>query len=145
MQYDLSRFITAHQRDYSTALSEIKRGRKTSHWMWYIFPQLKGLGRSGTSMHYGIEDLNEAAAFLDDPCLGANLREITQALLDLGQDNPSLVFGHPDDMKLRSCMTLFACAAPGESLFLDVLEQYFGGNMDRRTLRMLDMERMFRL
>lgn len=137
MPYNLSRFVTAQERDYSTALSEIRNGRKVSHWMWYIFPQLRGLGRSLMSDYYGIQDLDEAIAFLNDSYLGANLRNITQALLALDQTNPTLVFGRPDDMKLRSSMTLFTCAAPGEQLFRDVLEQYFNGNMDSRTIHML--------
>lgn len=140
MTYRLDRFITAQQRDFHTALSEIRSGRKESHWMWYIFPQLKGLGRSATAEYYGIQDIGEARAFLADPYLGANLRCITQALLVLNQTDPTAVLGWPDDMKLRSSMTLFACAAPDESLFRDVIGQYFGGNMDGRTLRMLQAE-----
>ena len=135
--YDLSRFTAAHQSDYATALAEIRNGCKTSHWMWYIFPQLKGLGRSSTSMYYGIDSIDEAITFLADPYLGGHLREITQALMELGQSDPTAIFGRPDDMKLRSCMTLFACAAPDETLFQDVIDWYFGGRMDNRTLRML--------
>lgn len=137
MTYDLNRFVEAQKRDYLTALAEIRKGRKVSHWMWYIFPQLRGLGRSSMSDYYGIRDIGEAIAFMNTPYLGANLRNITQALLKLEQTNPTLVFGRPDDLKLRSSMTLFACAAPNEQLFRDVLEQYFGGRMDSRTIQML--------
>lgn len=137
MQYDLSRFISAHQTSYNEALSEIKNGRKTSHWMWYVFPQLKGLGRSSTSEYYGIADLDEARAFLADEYLGANLIEISQALLDLNCDDARLVLGTPDNMKLKSSMTLFALAKPEEPLFHQVLNKFFCGKMDNVTLKYL--------
>ena len=136
----IDRFIEPQKTAYPIALEEVRNGRTVSHWMWYIFPQLKGLGRSATAEYYGIQDIGEARAFLADPYLGANLRCITQALLDLNQTDPTAVLGWPDDMKLRSSMTLFACAAPDESLFRDVIGQYFGGRMDGRTLRMLQAE-----
>ena len=105
---NLKRFTEAQYRDYEQALKEIKNGRKESHWMWYIFPQLKGLGRSYTSDFYGIENLDEAKAFLQDPYLGKNLQEIAAALLELDNDNATQIMGRPDDMKLKSSMTLFA-------------------------------------
>jgi len=140
MSYDLSRFTTAHERDYFTALSEIQNGRKVSHWMWYIFPQLKGLGKSSTSEYYGIQDMGEAVAFLADPYLGSHLRNITQALLNLDQNNATAIFGRPDDMKLKSCMTLFACAGKDETVFQDVLNRFFNGARDRRTEQMLNLK-----
>ncbi len=135
--YDLSRFLSAQSTAYPIALAEIRNGRKQSHWMWYIFPQLKGLGRSAMSEYYGIQDLEEAKAFLNDPCLGANLREISGALLQLGTKDARAVMGRPDDRKLKSSMTLFHMAAPGEPVFHDVLEKFFQGKPDWRTINML--------
>jgi len=138
-EYDLSRFITAHQRDYKTALSEIRNGHKTSHWMWYIFPQLKGLGRSSTSEYYGIQNLEEASAFLNDPYLGQNLIEISAELLELDTNNATAIFGKPDDMKLQSSMTLFNYASTDNAVFLSVLEKYYDGREDYLTLRRLGL------
>ncbi|MCI8689961.1 MAG: DUF1810 domain-containing protein [Oscillibacter sp.] len=138
-QYNLDRFVKAQRVDYQTALSEIKKGRKRSHWMWYIFPQLKGLGRSPTSEFYGIASLEEAAAFLEDPYLGGNLREICSALTVLTTSNAREVFGVPDDMKLKSSMTLFAHACSSNQIFLDVLEKYFQGQQDTQTLKLLNL------
>ncbi len=136
IKYDLSRFVIAHQRDYQTALSEIKGGRKTSHWMWYIFPQIEGLGFSSMSQLYAIKDDGEAKAFLDDPYLGANLREICEVLYGLGTSDALEVFGRPDDMKLCSCMTLFDYVS-GEGIFGRILEKFFDGKRDSRTLEKL--------
>ena len=137
---DLTRFTAAHQRDFSAALREITNGRKESHWMWYIFPQMKGLGYSPTAQYYGVESLEEARAFLADPYLGGNLTAICQALLRLSSDNATEIFGRPDDMKLRSSMTLFSLAAGGDSVFDRVLDRFFGGRPDPRTLELLGME-----
>ena len=139
MAYDLSRFIEAQQRDYAIALAEIRAGRKQSHWMWYIFPQLKGLGRSLTSEYYGIDGLGEATAFLKDAYLGHNLREISSELLGISDKDARQVFGSPDDLKLRSSMTLFAHAGQENTIFRDVIEAYFDGREDQRTLRLLDL------
>ena len=136
---DLSRFTAAHRRSYQTALSEIRNGRKRSHWMWYIFPQIQGLGRSSTAQYYAIRDLDEAAAFLSDPYLGGNLLEISRALLELEERDPRVVFGTPDDLKLRSCMTLFSLLSEEASVFHRVLDRYFQGEPDRWTLRILRM------
>ncbi len=136
-EYDLSRFTEAHKEKYDTALSEIKAGRKRSHWMWYIFPQLRGLGRSVTAEFYGIADLAEAKAFLSDPYLGKNLREISEVLLTLESDNATEIFDRPDDMKLRSSMTLFDCASETDHVFQKVLQKFFEGRPDYRTLDML--------
>ena len=133
----LQRFEDAHRQDYETALAEIRRGRKTSHWMWYIFPQLKGLGYSPTAQYYSIENLAEAEAFLDHPVLGAHLVEISRALLALETNNADLVFGYPDNLKLRSSMTLFAQIREADPFFGQVLDKFFDGKPDQRTLELL--------
>ena len=140
----LERFLPAHRRDYPDALREIRGGRKRSHWMWYIFPQLRGLGYSSTADYYGIRDGAEARAFLADPYLGASLREISQALLELPGDDAYAVFGYPDHLKLCSCMTLFAAVSEPGSVFRRVLEKYFQGQPDRRTLELLGQETVSR-
>lgn len=137
--YDLSRFTKAQNRDYQTALTEIKNGKKRSHWMWYIFPQIKGLGRSSTAQFYSIEDMTEAKLFLADEYLGGNLREITKVLVGLEENNPTVVFGSPDDMKLKSSMTLFKYASDKEEVFQNVLDKYYGGKEDENTLNLLGL------
>ena len=134
---DLSRFKEAHQKMYETALAEIKSGRKESHWMWYIFPQIYGLGRSSKSHYYAIRSLDEAIAFQRDPYLGRNLQEICRALLALESRNATEVFGRTDDKKLRSSMTLFSLAAGEDSVYQQVLNKFFDGEPDRRTFRIL--------
>lgn len=133
----LQRFEDAHRQDYETALAEIRRGRKTSHWMWYIFPQLKGLGYSPTAQYYSIENLAEAEAFLAHPVLGVHLVEISRALLALETNNADLVFGYPDNLKLRSSMTLFAQIREADPVFGQVLDKFFEGKPDQRTLELL--------
>ncbi len=133
----LDRFLAAQEQDYPRALAEIRQGRKTSHWMWYIFPQLRGLGHSALADRYGIQDLAEARAYLRHPVLRARLEEISTALLKLPKKDAHTIFGSPDDLKLRSSMTLFAVAAGPPSLFRDVLEQYFEGAEDPKTLQLL--------
>lgn len=137
MDYDLERFVKAQAYDYDAALREIRGGRKRSHWMWYIFPQLRGLGFSSTAQYYGIRDLEEAKAYMAHPVLGPRLAEISEALLGLDACDPSAVMGYPDDLKLRSCMTLFALAAPEQPVFGRVLEKYYAGRRDERTLELL--------
>ena len=139
MSYDLDRFVSAQRRDYDIALAEIRSGRKRSHWMWYIFPQLKGLGYSSTAAFYGIDGVEEAREYLAHPILGVRLREISRALLELDCFDPYSIFGSPDDMKLRSSMTLFLHAG-GDDVFRQVLEKYYSGVEDARTLAMLDIE-----
>lgn len=134
---ELERFRTAQARSFPGALAEIRRGRKTSHWMWYIFPQLRGLGYSSTAQYYGLDGLGEASAFAADPVLIGNLRTITQALLDQPSRNANAVFGHTDAMKLRSSMTLFELADPDCGLYARVLEEFFGGSRDIRTIEIL--------
>ena len=136
-QPSLKRFIDAQERDYETALSEIKSGRKRSHWMWYIFPQILGLGSSETSKYYAIGDQQEAVEFLQHPILGARLIAICLALLDLKSNDPHAIFGSPDDMKLKSSMTLFARVPGATQVFDQVLDKYFDGEQDKRTLNIL--------
>ena len=135
--YHLERFLTAQERAYATALREIRSGRKRSHWIWYIFPQLKDLGHSETAKYYGIKDLDEAKAYLSEPTLRARLIEISEALLSLRVNDPETVMGYPDDLKLRSSMTLFAAADPEEPVFGQVLEKFFHGRADQRTLDLI--------
>ena len=130
--YDLNRFLSAQRRDYAAALREIRSGRKRSHWIWYIFPQVAGLGMSSTSQFYAISGLDEARAYLSEPTLRAHL-------LELEESDPTAVFGFPDDLKLRSSMTLFAAAAPDEPVFSAVLDKFFGGQPDTRTLQILGL------
>lgn len=133
----LQRFIVAQEESYHRALCEVKASRKCSHWMWYIFPQLKGLGRSSTSSFYGIAGLKEAQDFLSHPILGNRLREISEALLKLDSNNAHDIFGSPDNLKLRSCMTLFDVIEPN-SVFQEVLDKFFSGRKDNRTLSILN-------
>ena len=140
MYYDpagLDRFRRAQDGDYETALREIRNGRKRSHWMWYIFPQLKGLGFSSTAEYYGVRDLEEARDYMEDPVLSTRLVEISGALLELDSSDPTAVLGYPDDLKLRSCMTLFELAAPDQPVFGRVLDKFYGGRRDSRTLSLL--------
>lgn len=135
----LDRFLDAQRGDYAAALTEVRRGRKTSHWMWYIFPQIAGLGQSSTARYYSIRDLEEAREYYAHPVLGQRLREISGALLDLRGSDPVAVFGGIDSMKLKSSMTLFAVAAPDDPLFQQVLDKYYGGEQDALTLRILSV------
>lgn len=135
---DLTRFIRAQEADYASALSELRRGRKTTHWMWYIFPQLKGLGRSYTADYFGISGLAEARAYIDDPVLGSRLVEAAQALLLHPDKTAPEILGYTDAKKLRSSMTLFREAAPEIPVFAQVLQTFFGGSLDTLTLRLLE-------
>ena len=136
----IDRFLEPQKTAYPTALAEVSRGRKESHWMWYIFPQLKGLGRSAMSEFYGISGMEEARAYLKDPVLGARLVEICNALLALEVEDIVQVMGRPDDKKLKSSMTLFEAAAEKPEVFQRVLDKYYQGKRDGRTLRMLGIE-----
>jgi uncharacterized protein (DUF1810 family) len=133
----LSRFVEAQQSVYPAALAELRAGRKTSHWMWFVFPQIAGLGRSPMAQRYAIASLEEARAYLAHPVLGARLREAARVLTGLTGRSAREIFGDVDAMKLRSSMTLFARAAPQEPVFGEVLEQYFGGAEDDATVRQL--------
>jgi uncharacterized protein (DUF1810 family) len=133
----LQRFLDAQATDYAQALAEVKAGRKRSHWMWYIFPQIQGLGFSETSRYYGIKDLAEATAYLQHPVLGPRLVAICEELLKLPGSNATTIMGSPDDVKLKSSMTLFAAVPAAEPVFQQVLAKFFGGVPDGQTLRLL--------
>jgi uncharacterized protein (DUF1810 family) len=133
----LIRFVEAQEEDYEQALSEIRSGRKQSHWMWYIFPQYDGLGFSSTSKRYSIKSVAEAEAYLNHPILGPRLVECAEAVMRVEGRSAFEVFGSPDDMKLRSCATLFACVMPPGSVFDRLLGKYFGDRRDGKTLRLL--------
>jgi uncharacterized protein (DUF1810 family) len=133
----LERFLQAQQRDYAIALSEIMAGRKRSHWMWYIFPQIAGLGFSEKSQRFGLRGIKEAEDFLRHPVLGQRLIRISNELLQLGSGNARAIFGSPDDMKLRSSMTLFALLPETDPVFEAVLEKFFGGAKDEMTIRII--------
>lgn len=134
---DLTRFLEAQNQMYLNALEEIKNGKKRSHWMWFVFPQIKGLGKSETASFYGIADLDHAEAYLEHPVLGKHLIEIATALLNVRNKTATDIFGSPDDIKLRSSMTLFSQVSNADPVFLAVIEKYFNGNPDERTTALL--------
>ena len=136
---DLQRFTDAQKDDYAVALSEIKSGRKRSHWMWYIFPQIAGLGFSSTSKFYAIKDRSEAESYLAHPVLGRRLTEISNALLEIEGKTANQIFGSPDDVKLKSSMTLFGALDAADPVFGKVLDKYFGGAKDYKTLELIDV------
>ena len=129
--------MQAQEEDYEPALSEIRSGRKRSHWMWYIFPQFDGLGSSWTSQRYSVKSVAEAEAYLAHPVLGPRLVECAEAALRVDGLSANEIFGSPDDMKLRSCATLFASVSPEDSVFHQVIDKYFHGQHDDRTLRLI--------
>ena len=132
--FDLQRFVAAQARVYTDVEAELKAGAKTSHWMWFVFPQLKGLGRSSTALHYGIGSLEEAQAYWRHPLLGARLRQCCAWLMALPQERTAAqVFGSIDTLKLRSCLTLFERAAPDEPVFGALLDRFYGGERDAAT------------
>jgi uncharacterized protein (DUF1810 family) len=133
----LERFIDAQRHDYATALAEIRRGRKVTHWMWYIFPQIRGLGSSETSKYYAIQNVSEAEGFLKHPVLGTRLIDICRTLLDQQNNDVSKIFGSPDDLKLRSSMTLFASLPDTHPVFQQVLDRFFGAEKDPLTLQIM--------
>lgn len=136
---NLERFLEAQERAYETALAEVRAGQKQSHWIWYIFPQVRGLGYSSTAKYYAIADLEEAKEYMAEPVLRARLLEVSEALLELPSSNASVVMGYPDDLKLRSSMTLFSVAAPEEKVFQQVLDKFFDGKPDGKTLEILGL------
>lgn len=137
--FDLNRFVEAQQDVYEQALKELRRAKKTSHWMWFIFPQFDGLGSSSTSRLYSIKSSQEAKAYLNHPVLGPRLTECCETLLQTQGRSASEIFGDPDDLKLRSSMTLFASVSSTDSVFTRVLGQYFSGRLDQRTLDLMSM------
>ena len=136
---DLQRFTDAQEEDYAIALSEIKLGRKQSHWMWYVFPQIAGLGFSSTSKLYAIKDKGEAESYLAHPTLGKRLIEISNALLEIDGKTANQIFGSPDDLKLKSSMTLFGALDETDEVFQKVLDKYFNGAKDEKTLKLIDV------
>lgn len=135
---NLKRFLDAQEHNYADALKEIQNGRKISCWMWYVFPQIQGLGYSSTAQYYVIKDLQEAKDYLDDAVLGARLLEICEAARNVDCNNPYQVFGAIDAMKLKSSMTLFELVAPEKTIFGEVLEKYFNGERDERTVEIIN-------
>lgn len=136
--FNLGRFIQAQDRIYPTALAELKNGNKRTHWMWFIFPQINGLGFSATSQFYAIKSQEEARSYLNHPILGQRLTECAEAVLSVTGRSASDIFGFPDDLKLKSSMTLFAAVSEPGSVFARVLDAYFGGQRDSKTLSLLD-------
>jgi uncharacterized protein (DUF1810 family) len=139
--YNLNRFVQAQENTYKQALLEIQQGQKRSHWMWYVFPQFAGLGFSETSKFYGIKSVAEANAYLNHPILGPRLVECVEAFLQVKGQSAHEIFGSPDDLKLRSCATLFAAIAPAGSVFQQLLNQFFQGEFDSKTLQLQKAER----
>lgn len=137
--HDLSRFVRAQENEFGVALAEIRSGRKRSHWMWYIFPQFDGLGSSPSSRKYSIKSVAEAEAYLRHPVLGPRLVECAEAALRVEGRSAFEIFGSPDDRKLESCATLFACVSPAGSVFERLLDKYFQGARDGRTLHLLGL------
>jgi len=135
--FDLERFVSAQEEVYDSALAEIRSGRKRTHWMWFVFPQLRGLGSSPISRQFAIRSSAEARAYLADPILGARLLECCGALLRANAGSATDIFGSPDDLKLRSCATLFASVSEPGSVFERVLERFYGGARDERTEALL--------
>jgi len=134
---DLERFVLAQENVYAAALAELAAGHKRSHWMWFIFPQIAGLGHSDMARRYAIRSADEAAAYAAHPLLGARLRACAQAVLDHADKGVEAIFGHPDDLKFHSSMTLFADVAPDEAVFQDCLDTFFDGRADEATLARL--------
>jgi uncharacterized protein (DUF1810 family) len=135
--FNLQRFITTQDRIYAYVLAELRAGAKRSHWMWFIFPQLQGLGSSTTARRYALQDAPEARAYLDHPILGSRLRECVRLTLDAPAPDVEAFFGYPDHLKFRSCLTLFEAVAPDDPLFRAALDRWFGGARDPRTLDLL--------
>ncbi|RZM28435.1 MAG: DUF1810 domain-containing protein [Pedobacter sp.] len=136
----LDRFILAQENDYEIALTEISYGKKKTHWMWYIFPQIQGLGYSESAKYYGIKDLKEATAYYTHPILGPRLVKITKSLLNHTDRSVSDIFGNPDDLKLRSSMTLFAAVPHVDPVFQKVIYEFFNGEQDQKTQRILGLQ-----
>ena len=137
--FDLNRFISAQDEIYNRVLEELKSGVKRSHWMWFVFPQIVGLGQSPTAQYYAIKSLEEAREYLNHSILGARLSECAETVLAIKGRSASEIFGYPDDLKLKSSMTLFASVETSNSIFVRVLDKYFQGERDVRTLQLLEM------
>ena len=137
-RFDLARFISAQEMVYARVLYELRNGRKRSHWMWFIFPQIDGLGNSSTTKLYAIKSIEEAQEYLNHPVLGKRLKECAEAVLAIERRSVSEIFGYPDDMKLKSSMTLFENVTNSDSIFSSILDKYFNGARDLRTLNLLE-------
>ncbi len=137
--YNLKRFLGAQATIYEKVLAELRNGQKRSHWIWYIFPQYQGLGFSSMSQKYAIQSLDEASAYLNHPILGDRLLECTRTVLGITGRSAYQIFGSPDDLKLRSCATLFAIVSPGDSLFVQLLDRFYNGQRDPKTLQLLGL------
>nr|WP_281721390.1 DUF1810 domain-containing protein [Nitrosomonas nitrosa] len=135
--YNLHRFLTAQAPVYDSVLAELRAGKKSSHWIWFVFPQIAGLGHSAMAQQFAIGSLDEAKAYLQHPVLGQRLRECTQLVLDVNGRSAEEIFGYPDNLKFRSCMTLFLTVAPDNAIFKDALTKYFDGKPDQVTLDIL--------
>jgi uncharacterized protein (DUF1810 family) len=136
--FNLDRFVSAQERSYDTALKELRSGHKRTHWMWYIFPQIDGLGHSPTAKFYAIKSPEEARQYLEHPVLGPRLLACAEAVLSVERRSASEIFGFPDDMKLKSSMTLFASVAEPGAVFVRILDKYFHGEHDQRTLELVE-------
>ena len=136
-RYDLQRFVDAQAPVYAQVCGELQQGRKRSHWMWFVFPQIRGLGSSPMAMRFAISSLEEAKAYLEHPVLGPRLRECSRLVMEVKGRTVEEIFGYPDDMKFHSSMTLFAQAAENDEVFVEALQKYFGGEMDRGTMERL--------
>jgi uncharacterized protein (DUF1810 family) len=136
--HKLHRFVEAQERVYESAVRELRCGKKCGHWMWYVFPQIAGLGMSATTRRYAIKSIDEARAYYAHSILGSRLRECTQLVIDVSGSTVSEIFGYPDDLKFRSCMTLFDYATDDDALFRDALVKYYGGQADQTTIDILE-------
>ncbi len=139
MDFNLERFVKTQHSRYETVLSELKNGQKKTHWMWFVFPQIEGLGKSQAAQYYAIRGLEEALAYLSHPVLGERLRECVGVLLKIQGRTLHEIFGHPDDWKFRSSMTLFEYVSPDEPYFAKALERYCDGKRDDKTLEIIQM------
>jgi uncharacterized protein (DUF1810 family) len=135
--FNLVRFVEAQARFYDAALAELRAGKKTGHWMWFVFPQVAGLGRSSVSQRFAISSLDEVRAYLEDPVLGPRLRTCVEAINGVSGKSAREIFGQPDDMKFRSSLTLFSQVAPEPSVFTEALQKYFNGHPDPLTIELL--------
>lgn len=137
MVLNLERFVVAQEHTFDTALEEVKNGKKESHWMWFIFPQIIGLGESDTALYYSLTDIGEAKLYLEHQVLGPRLVKITNELLALDTDDPVSVFGELDSLKLNSCMTLFDVVSDDNDVFNQVIEKFYDGEKDQKTLQLI--------
>ena len=139
IDFDLNRFVVAQENVYQTVISELNTGNKQSHWMWFIFPQIDGLGKSTSARYYSIKNIDEASAYLNHPIVGKRLLECSAILLTINDKSADDILGFPDYVKLQSCMTLFSIAFPQEKIFKEVLRKYYKDQMDEKTIKIIEM------